>query len=189
MLARQSTCSQATTTEMSAERCEAEREREFLKRSGSCEAAPYRGGLIHGRPRVPEAEWKPLQQSVFTAHSAQSIKDPSEVGGYILVTQYGLSYQHFWLGTRFSTLLDYSFTSEDYKKQNKDRHDKDGVFSVTMSYDYTPSVNFEIKYQIDTLNSNKDTDSFYIGPNDNQEVIRTLGYDNSMIMLKAKVQI
>ena len=136
-----------------------------------------------------KAEWKPLQQSVFTAHSAQSIKDPSEVGGYILVTQYGLSYQHFWLGTRFSTLLDYSFTSEDYKKQNKDRHDKDGVFSVTMSYDYTPSVNFEIKYQIDTLNSNRDTDSFYIGPNDNQEVIRTLGYDNSMIMLKAKVQI
>ena len=53
-----------------------------------------------------KAEWKPLQQSVFTAHSAQSIKDPSEVGGYILVTQYGLSYQHFWLGTRFSTLLD-----------------------------------------------------------------------------------
>jgi hypothetical protein len=50
-------------------------------------------------------------------------------------------------------------------------------------------VNFAIKYQLDTLNSNKDTDSFYIGPNDNQEVIRTLGYDNSMIMLTAKVQI
>ena len=62
VLARQSTCSQATTTEMSAERCEAEREREFLKRSGSCEAAPHRGGIIHGRPRVSEAERKPLPQ-------------------------------------------------------------------------------------------------------------------------------
>ena len=39
------------------------------------------------------------------------------------------------------------------------------------------------------MNSNKDTDSFYIGPDDSKEVIRTLGYDNSMIMLKAKVQI
>ena len=105
------------------------------------------------------------------------------------MTEYGISYQHFWLGNRFSTLLDYSYTTEDYKKQNKDRHDKNGVFSVTMSYDYTPSVNFEIKYQLDTLNSNKDTDSFYIGPDDSKEVIRTLGYDNSMIMLKAKVQI
>ncbi|MNI75606.1 hypothetical protein D3C73_1317750 [compost metagenome] len=93
------------------------------------------------------------------------------------------------MGNRFSTLLDYAYTMEDYKKQNKDRHDKNGVFSVTMSYDYTPSVNFAIKYQVDTLNSNKDTDSFYIGPNDKYKVIRTLGYDNSMIMLTAKVQI
>ncbi|MCS3601417.1 hypothetical protein M2371_000603 [Buttiauxella sp. BIGb0471] len=136
-----------------------------------------------------QAEWKPLKQSIFTAHTSQRIKDPSEVGGYILVSQYGISYQHYWLDDRFSALLDYSYTTEDYKKQDKDRNDKDGIFSVTMSYDFRPSINFEVKYQIDTLRSNKDTDSFYIGPDDNREVLRTLGYDNSLIMFTAKVQI
>lgn len=136
-----------------------------------------------------KGEWKPLKQSIFTAHTSQRIKDPSEVGGYILVSQYGISYQHFWFDDRFSTLLDYSYTTEDYKKQDKDRNDKDGVFTFTMSYDFRPSINFELKYQIDTLRSNKETDSFYIGPDDDREVLRTLGYDNSLIMFTAKVQI
>ncbi|HIA3991306.1 TPA: capsular biosynthesis protein, partial [Escherichia coli] len=50
-------------------------------------------------------------------------------------------------------------------------------------------VNVELKYLLNKLDSNKNTDSFYIGPNDEREVTRTLGYDNSMIMLTAKVQI
>lgn len=134
-------------------------------------------------------EWKPIKQAVFTAHTSQRIKDPSEAGGYILVSEYGISYKHFWLDDRFSTLLDYTYSTEDYKKQNKDRHDKNGVFTFAVGYDLTPSVNFGVKYQMDTLKSNKDTDSFYIGPNDDREVLRTLGYDNSLIMLIAKVQI
>ncbi|EEQ01193.1 capsular polysaccharide biosynthesis protein [Yersinia rohdei ATCC 43380] len=134
-------------------------------------------------------EWKPIKQAVFTAHTSQRIKDPSEAGGYILVSEYGISYKHFWLDDRFSTLLDYTYSTEDYKKQNKDRHDKNGVFTFAVGYDLTPSVNFGVKYQMDTLKSNKDTDSFYIGPNDDREVLRTLGYDNSLIMLTAKVQI
>lgn len=136
-----------------------------------------------------QGEWKPLKQSVVTLHTSQNIKDPSEVGGYILFTKYGVSYQHFWLGDRFSTTLDYSLSREDYKKQDKNRRDRNGVFTMKMSYDYTPSVNVELKYLLNKLDSNKNTDSFYIGPNDEREVTRTLGYDNSMIMLTAKVQI
>lgn len=134
-------------------------------------------------------EWKPLKQSIFSLRTLQSIKDPSEAGGYILVTQYGLSYEHLWMNDRLSTLLDYAYTTEDYKEQNKDRHDKNGVLSFTVSYDLTPSVNFGLGYHLDTLKSNKDTDSFTIGPNDDREVIETLGYDKSLIMLTAKVQI
>lgn len=48
-----------------------------------------------------QGEWKPLKQSVVTLHTSQNIKDPSEVGGYILFTKYGVSYQHFWLGIVF----------------------------------------------------------------------------------------
>ncbi|WP_429872724.1 outer membrane beta-barrel protein, partial [Escherichia coli] len=136
-----------------------------------------------------QGEWKPLKQSVVTLHTSQNIKDPSEVGGYILFTKYGVSCQHFWLGDRFSTTLDYSLSREDYKKQDKNRRDRNGVFTMKMSYDYTPSVNVELKYLLNKLDSNKNTDSFYIGPNDEREVTRTLGYDNSMIMLTAKVQI
>ena len=44
-LARQSDWSRATATDMSAKRCEAARERECLKRRGSCEAAKRREGL------------------------------------------------------------------------------------------------------------------------------------------------
>ncbi|MCU6663609.1 MAG: outer membrane beta-barrel protein [Silvania sp.] len=136
-----------------------------------------------------QGEWKPLKQSTFTLRTSQSISDPSEAGGYILVTQYGLSYKHLWMNDRLSTLVDYTYTTEDYKDQNKDRHDKNGLFTVAVSYDLTPSINFGVEYHLDTLKSNKETDSFTIGPNDDQVVLRTLGYDASLIMLTAKVQI
>lgn len=136
-----------------------------------------------------KVQWKPLEQSEFNLHSAQRIKDPSEVGGYILVSEYGLSWTHHWWVDRFSTTVDYAYHTEDYKKQTNNRKDKEGILALSMSYDFRPSVNFELKYQIDTLRSNKDTDAFYIGPNYEREVDRTLGYDNQMIMLTARVQI
>lgn len=134
-------------------------------------------------------EWKPLQQSAVALHSAQRIKDPSEVGGYILVTENGLSWTHHWWVDRFSTTVDYTYVMEDYKKQANNRKDRDGVVTLSASYDFRPSINFELKYQMDTLRSNKKTDSFFIGPNYDREVDRTLGYDNQLIMLTARVQI
>ncbi|EEY3523467.1 outer membrane beta-barrel protein [Escherichia coli O128:H42] len=136
-----------------------------------------------------QGEWKSLKKSTIALHTSQSVKDPSEIGGYILVTKYSASYQYLGLNDQFLTTLDYSFSRDDYKNQVKRRRDKNGMFSVSMSYEYTPSVNFDITYIVNTLNSNKKADSFYISPNNEREVIRTLGYDNSMIMLTAKVQI
>ncbi|RDK90808.1 putative beta-barrel porin 2 [Enterobacillus tribolii] len=136
-----------------------------------------------------KAEWKPLDYSTVALHSAQRIKDPSEAGGYIQVTEYGLSWTHHWWVDRFSTTVDYSYVTEDYKKQADNRKDKDGLLTLSASYDFRPSVNVEMKYQMDTMRSNKKTDAFYIGPDYGREVDRTLGYDNQMIMLTARVQI
>lgn len=134
-------------------------------------------------------EWKPLQQSAVALHSAQRIKDPSEAGGYILVTENGLSWTHHWWVDRFSTTVDYTYVMEDYQKQANNRKDRDGLVTLSASYDFRPSINFELKYQMDTLRSNKKTDSFLIGPNYDRPVDRTLGYDNQLIMLTARVQI
>lgn len=136
-----------------------------------------------------KGEWRPLRQSVFSVHSAQQIKDPSEAGGYILVSSYGVSYKHFWLGERLSAQLDYSYITEDYKKQSNKRRDKNSVFTAGLHYEATPAVSLGVEYKLDVLKSNKDTYSFYIGQNEEREVIRTPGYDNSLIMLTAKVQI
>ncbi|RNM25571.1 capsular biosynthesis protein [Dickeya undicola] len=136
-----------------------------------------------------QAEWKPLEQSVFTVYTSQQIKDPSEVGGYIMASKYGISYQHFWLADRFSTRFDYSYLSEGYKNYPKDRQDRNRVFTFAVSYNVRPSINVEARYQLNTQRSNQDTDSFFIGPDGNRQVVRTLGHDNSLIMLTAKVQI
>lgn len=136
-----------------------------------------------------QAKWKPLEQSVFTVHTSQHIKDPSEVGGYIMASKYGISYQHFWLADRFSTTFDYSYLAEGYKNYPKDRKDKNRVFTFAMSYNFRPSINVELKYQLNTLRSNQDTDSFFIGPDGDRQVVRMLGRDNSLIMFTAKVQI
>ncbi|WES91170.1 outer membrane beta-barrel protein [Dickeya fangzhongdai] len=136
-----------------------------------------------------QAEWKPLEQSVFTVHTSQHIKDPSEVGGYIMASKYGISYQHFWLADRFSTTFDYSYLAEGYKNYPKDRKDRNRVFTFAMSYNFRPSINVELKYQLNTLRSNQDNDSFFIGPDGDRQVVRMLGRDNSLIMFTAKVQI
>ncbi len=136
-----------------------------------------------------QAEWKPLEQAVFTVHTSQHIKDPSEVGGYIMASKYGISYQHFWLADRFSTRFDYSYLTEGYKNYPKDRKDRNRVFTFAMNYNFRPSIHLELKYQLNTLRSNQDTDSFFIGPDGDRQVVRTLGRDNSLIMFTAKVQI
>lgn len=60
---------------------------------------------------------------------------------------------------------------------------------MKMSYDYIFLVNVEFKYFLNKLDLNKNMDLFYIGFNDEWEVIRMLGYDNLMIMFIVKVQI
>ncbi|QDX32064.1 outer membrane beta-barrel protein [Dickeya poaceiphila] len=136
-----------------------------------------------------QGEWKPVKQSAFIAHTAQRIKDPTEVGGYIMVSEYGISYQHVWLVGKFSTTFDYSYLTDDYKNYLDDRKDRNRVFTFAMNYSVRPSINVEVKYQLNTLRSNKNTDSFFIGPDGNRQVIRTLGHDNSLIMFTTKVQI
>lgn len=136
-----------------------------------------------------ELVWKPLQHSAWTLHSDQHIKDPSEVGGYIQVMENGLAWTHHWWVDRLSTTIDYTYVTETYKKQVNHRKDRDGLLTLSASYDFRPSINFELKYQKDTLRSNKETDSFFIGPNYEREVDRTLGYNNQLIMFTARVQI
>nr|ELS4551463.1 outer membrane beta-barrel protein [Klebsiella michiganensis] len=135
------------------------------------------------------ADWKPLEQIKLNLHSSQRIKDPTDSGGYILVSNFGLGYEHHWLVDRFSTLVDYSYITEDYKHQTNGRKDRSNLVSLTFNYDYRPSVNFQLKLQWNTMHSNKEKDAFYIGPDYDHEVERTLGYNDSAIIFMTQVQI
>ena len=55
--------------------------------------------------------------------------------------------------------------------------------SLTLNYDYRPSVNFQLKLQWNTMHSNKEKDAFYIGPDYDHEVERTLGCNDSAVIL------
>ncbi|BDH46336.1 capsular polysaccharide biosynthesis protein [Salmonella enterica subsp. enterica serovar Choleraesuis] len=136
-----------------------------------------------------EASWNPLKQIKLNLHSSQRIKDPTDAGGYIMVTTNGLAYEHHWWMDRFSTIVDYSYITENYKNQSNNRQDKKNLLSLTFNYDYRPSINFKLKFQWDTMHSNKKTDAFFIGPNNDREVDRTLGYDDSAIIFMTQVQI
>ncbi|MCP5815860.1 capsular biosynthesis protein, partial [Klebsiella pneumoniae] len=61
--------------------------------------------------------------------------------------------------------------------------------SLTLNYDFRPSINLKLKLQWNTMHSNKDTDTFYIGPDCSHAVDRTLGYDDSAIIFMTQVQI
>lgn len=135
------------------------------------------------------ANWKPLDQIKLNLHSSQRIKDPTDSGGYILVSNNGLSYEHHWWVDRFSTLIDYSHITENYKNQSDGRKDKNNLLSLTFNYDFRPSVNFKLKFQWNTLHSNKEKDTFFIGPSQDREVDRTLGYNDSAIIFMTQVQI
>ena len=119
------------------------------------------------------ADWKPLEQMKFNLHSSQRIKDPTDSGGYILVSNFGVGYEHHWLVDRFSTPVDYSYITEDYKHQSNKRKDQSNLLSLTLNYDFRPSINFKLKLQWNTMHSNKDTDTFYIGPDYSHAVDRT----------------
>ncbi|HDR2793547.1 MULTISPECIES: outer membrane beta-barrel protein [Enterobacter] len=135
------------------------------------------------------ADWAPLEQVNVNLHSSQRIKDPTDSGGYILVSTTGIGYEHHWVVDRFSTLIDYSYITEDYKHQSDKRKDTSNLVSLTFNYDFRPSINFKLKLQWNTMHSNKDTDTFYIGPDYTHAVDRTLGYDDSAIIFMTQVQI
>jgi len=136
-----------------------------------------------------DATWTPVKQVKVNLHSSNIIKDPTDAGGYTQVLTNGLSYEHHWWVDRFSTIVDYSHIAESYKNESDGRKDKKNLLSLTFNYDFRPSVNFKLKLQWNTLHSNKKTDSFFIGPDNEREVDRTLGYDDSAIIFMTQVQI
>ncbi|MRS13620.1 capsular biosynthesis protein [Enterobacteriaceae bacterium RIT691] len=136
-----------------------------------------------------DSTWTPLKQIKVNLHSSKTIKDPSDSGGYTQVMTNGLSYEHHWWVDRFSTIVDYSHITESYKNESDGRRDKKNLLSLTFNYDFRPSINFKLKLQWDTLHSNKKTDVFFIGPDNDREVDRTLGYDDSAIIFMTQVQI
>ncbi|ECM9761922.1 capsular biosynthesis protein, partial [Salmonella enterica subsp. enterica serovar Typhimurium] len=85
--------------------------------------------------------------------------------------------------------VDYSYITEDYKHQTNGRKDQSNLVSLTFNYDYRPSVNFQLKLQWNTMHSNKEKDAFYIGPDYDHEVERTLGYNDSAVIFMTQVQI
>ncbi|MEJ5071305.1 outer membrane beta-barrel protein [Enterobacter ludwigii] len=135
------------------------------------------------------ATWKPVKQSTLKLHSSQLIKDPTDAGGYVRVTNNGLAWEHHWWVDRLSTIIDYSYITENYKNQSSGRKDRKNLLSLTFNYDFRPSINFKLKLQKNTLHSNKEKDAFFIGPNADREVDRTLGYDDSAIIFMTQVQI
>ena len=136
-----------------------------------------------------DATWQPLEQGKVHLHSSRRIKDPTDSGGYIRVTSNGLGWEHHWWVDRFSTLVDYSHVTESYKNQSDGRRDKNNLLSLTFNYDFRPSINFKLKFQWDTSRSNKKQDAFFIGPDRDREVDRTLGYNESAIIFTTQVQI
>ncbi|KQH86690.1 capsular biosynthesis protein [Vibrio sp. Vb2880] len=135
-----------------------------------------------------EANWKPVKHSEFTLYTWQKVKDPEQEGGYVLDNKYGIAWTHYWWVDRFSTTLDYGYQTDDYRIPNKDRFDKNQVAKVTIGYDFRPSIRLEMNYQWSDMRSNKETDAFFIN-NGNTQVLRHLGYEQSLIQLQLKVQI
>lgn len=134
-------------------------------------------------------EWQPVQYSRLTFYSNRTIKDPSEAGAYIEESEYGIGWKHYWWVDRFYTQLNYRYIDEKYKKDDDHRRDKRNIYGVSLGYDFRPSINIQLKYQLDTLRSNLYQDIFYIGSDNTIPVTRTLGFDKSLIMLTVKVQI
>ncbi|EJA3103147.1 capsular biosynthesis protein [Vibrio vulnificus] len=137
-----------------------------------------------------EANWRPVKHSTFTLYTWQRVKDPSEEGGYILNSHYGVAWQYQWWVKRLSSRIEYGYETEDYRMANNDRRDETQIVKVSLGYDFRPSVRLEMNYQWNGMDSNEDVDRFNIGGNGSSEwVERQLGYDQSFIELQLKLQI
>ncbi|MCF8778281.1 outer membrane beta-barrel protein [Vibrio sp. IRLE0018] len=137
-----------------------------------------------------EANWRPVKHSMLTLYTWQRVKDPSEEGGFILNSHYGIAWQHHWWRDRLSSRVEYGYEAEDYRMPNTDRRDETNLVKVSVGYDFRPSVRLELNYQWNELDSNQATDRFYIGQNETGEwITRQLGYDQSYIELQLKLQI
>ncbi|NAX21877.1 capsular biosynthesis protein [Vibrio sp. V39_P1S14PM300] len=136
-----------------------------------------------------KAQWKPLKHSMLELYTWQKVKDPSEEGGYILDSKVGASWEHHWWVDRLSTKLAYGYLTEDYRVTNNNRRDNVQTVRALVGYDFRPSIRFELSYVYNMKDSNKDTDTFFIGANQTTPVERTLGYDQSVVQLTMKVQI
>ncbi|MGB2079343.1 MAG: outer membrane beta-barrel protein, partial [Vibrio sp.] len=145
-------------------------------------------------------DWQPKKHSTVTLRTIRQLKDPSEVGGYILDNQYGVAWEHFWWVDRFSSTISYTYQTQDYEKQDRNRHDTGQVVKVELAYDFRPSIHFKLGYQFDTWDSDLDTDCYSLvsdkqcnynasDQNDRSFIVHQIGYDQHMFYLTAKVQI
>lgn len=133
--------------------------------------------------------WQPLKHSKWSLYGWRRVKDPTEEGGYILNTKVGISWKHHWWVERLSTTVDYGREVDDYRVEQSDRKDDLDVASVTLGYDFRPSIRLELNYQFARKRSNEDEVVFFIGDNSQSPVSRQLGYDKNTIGLTLKVQI
>jgi len=60
-----------------------------------------------------------VKHSTFTLYTWQRVKDPSEEGGYILNSHYGVAWQHQWWVKRLSSRIEYGYETEDYRMANR----------------------------------------------------------------------
>ncbi|MGB5446717.1 MAG: hypothetical protein WBM99_14570 [Psychromonas sp.] len=134
-------------------------------------------------------EWQPVQHSTLKLYSNRTIKDPTESGEFIEETDYGIAWKHYLWVDHFYTQLEYHYIDDKYKNDDDNRRDKRNIYGFSLGYDFRQSINIQLKYQLDRLRSNLDQDIFYIGSDNDIPVTRTLGFDNSLVMLTVKVQI
>ncbi|MEF1221048.1 outer membrane beta-barrel protein, partial [Photobacterium damselae] len=91
-------------------------------------------------------EWKPVNYSSVTLSTSQRVKDPDESGGYVLVTKYGIAWQHSWWVDRLTTTLSYDYQYDDYKNISYKREKNIKLISLGVDYDFRPSISPGLKY-------------------------------------------
>ncbi|OCH37009.1 outer membrane beta-barrel protein [Aliivibrio fischeri] len=134
-----------------------------------------------------DIKWSPVRHSSFHFYTDQSVEDPTEVGGYVLNTEYGTNWEHFWWSSRLSTTLGYRYKTSADKEKSSDKVETKTEALAKITYKFRPSIQFELSYQQLVNESNKEFDDFTI--NSVETVTQTLGYDKSLIMFTTKVQI
>ncbi|HIF9275435.1 outer membrane beta-barrel protein [Photobacterium damselae] len=130
-------------------------------------------------------EWKPVNYSSVTLSTSQRVKDPDESGGYVLVTKYGIAWQHSWWVDRLSTTLSYDYQYDDYKNISYKREKNIKLISLGVDYDFRPSISLGLKYTDKVFDSTPDEIDFGHSP----VGLRNLDYDKSQVVATLKVQI